>query len=396
MMVLYGLGTTIGAGIYALTGAVAGRAGLAAPVSFLLAALLASFTALSFAELTSRHPRSAGEAVYVREGLGSVRLAAAVGLIVALSGCVSAATIANGFAGYLGELIGILPRSVAILAFTLLLGLVAIWGIRQSAWLAGAITVVEVTGLVVVLFVARDGLGSLPDRLPDLSRALAPGAWTGIFAATVLAFYAFLGFEDMVNVAEEVKDVRRKLPRAIVWVLVLTTALYGAVSLAAVTTVAPAELGGSEAPLSLVYERATGRPATFVSLISVAAMVNGALIQVVMASRVLYGLATEGRLPGALGWISPRTRTPVVATALVTAVLVGLALWLPLASLAEITSVLTLSVFTLVNLALVRLKRRGSKGADAGIFRTPRAVPILGFTASAGVLVLEGVHRLAP
>jgi amino acid transporter len=152
LVTLYGLGTTIGAGVYALTGEIAGLAGVYAPVAFVVASFMATFTALSFAELSSRFPRSAGEAVYVQEGLGRPRLAQGVGLLVALSGAVSAATITNGFVGYLGELVEV-PRAFAILAMLVSLGLIAAWGIGQSVLLAGVLTLVEIGGLLLVIWV---------------------------------------------------------------------------------------------------------------------------------------------------------------------------------------------------------------------------------------------------
>jgi amino acid transporter len=391
LVTLYGLGTTIGAGVYALTGEIAGLAGVYAPVAFVVASFMATFTALSFAELSSRFPRSAGEAVYVQEGLGRPRLAQGVGLLVALSGAVSAATITNGFVGYLGELVEV-PRAFAILAMLVSLGLIAAWGIGQSVLLAGVLTLVEIGGLLLVIWVARDGFVELPPWVP----ALEPpdgGAWGGILGASILAFYAFLGFEDMVNVAEEVKNAGRVLPVAIVLTLVLTVLLYVAVASAAVLAVPPVELGRSGAPLALVYERSTGGSGTLITVISVVAMLNGALIQIIMASRVLYGLAAQGALPSSFARIHPRTRTPWTGTAVVTAIAAVLALGFPLAPLAEATSILILVIFALVNLALWRVQ--GDRPAPPEATTFPRFVPALGFLVSAGFLVFEAFRRLA-
>jgi amino acid transporter len=386
---LYGLGTTIGAGIYALTGKVAGGAGMFAPVAFLVASLLAAFTAFSFGELSSRFPRSAGEATYVREAFRVPALAAAVGLLVVLSGSVSAATISNGFVGYAQELVE-LPRALLILGIVALLALVAAWGVRESVFVANTVTVIEIVGLLLVVWMARDALGDLPARLPELGPPADLDVWRSIFAASLLAFYAFLGFEDMVNVAEEVKDVRRVLPLAIVVTLVLTSLVYVVLAVTAILAVSPAELAESDAPLSLIWERATGRAPVLISVVGVVAMINGALIQVIMASRILYGLASQGLAPAALGRVHPRTRTPLLATGLVSLLIALLALWLPLARLARTTSVLTLSVFAIVNLALVWVKRREPR--PEGIWLIPGWVPVVGFVVSVLFLGIEALR----
>ncbi|MET0103977.1 MAG: APC family permease [Sedimenticola sp.] len=389
MITLYGLGTTIGAGIYALTGKVAGTAGMLAPWAFLLASVMAAFTALSFAEMSSRFPRSAGEAVYVREGLGLPLLSTLVGLLVVLAATVASATLATAFVGYLGAFTA-LPEWLTILLFVLVLGVVAALGINESVLTAAFITLVEIGGLLLVIWVAREGFATLPGRVPELFTVDGFQAWHGLLAASLLAFYAFLGFEDMVNVAEEVKRVERMLPLAIIITLVVTTLLYMLVSLAAILTVPLEQLGESEAPLALVYELNTGQDSTLVGVVALFAIINGALVQVILASRVLYGLTNLGSIPGGLAYIHPRTRTPLVATALVTLLVVVLALWLPLVELATATSVITLVVFSLVNLSLLRLK---GQPAPAGVWTVPRWVPLIGFVVSAS-FALYGLVEL--
>ncbi len=392
LIVLYGLGTTIGAGIYALTGEVAGDAGMAAPLSFVIAAGLAAFTAFSFAELASRHPRSAGVAVYVQHGFGWSAGAVGVGLLVVLSAVVSAAVLVSGFAGYVGELVAT-PRAAAVALCTLALGAIAVWGITQSALAAAAVTLLEIGGLLLVTWAARGALLELPGRLPEFAAIGELSAWRGILAGSILAFYAFIGFEDMVHVAEEVREVRRNLPRAIVVVLASTTTIYLVVALACVLAVAPAELAESDAPLALVFERSSGRSAAVLSAIAATAMLNGALIQVIMASRILFGLSDDGRLPPVFARVHPRTRTPVLATLSVTALVLVLALRFPLAGLAETTSVITLAVFALANAALWRLKRR--EPHPAGAWLVPPWVPVVGFAVSAFFLAAEAAHLLA-
>ncbi|MBW2292777.1 MAG: amino acid permease [Deltaproteobacteria bacterium] len=385
-VVLYGLGTTVGAGIYLLMGEVARASGMAAPTAFLAASLLAAFTALSFGELVSRYPQSAGEAVYVREGFGSRNFATAIGLLVAVAGCVSAAAMANGFAGYLAEFVE-LPEAICVAAFVATLVGVSVWGVAESVSVAGLFTLIEIGGLLAIIAVAGESLEQLPERWTELLPVSDPGVWRGVAMASLLTFYAFLGFEDMVNVAEEVKDVRRTLPLGIGITLAITTVLYITIAAICVLAVPPAELAGSTAPLAFVYERATGSAPTGIALVGILAVVNGALIQIIMASRVLYGLAARGHLPVQFARIHPRTGTPHFATLAAGALVLVLALGFPLARLAEGTSVVTLAVFASVNLALWKIKGRAQVSKPA--FGVPRWVPVVGACTTSGLLLLR-------
>jgi APA family basic amino acid/polyamine antiporter len=380
LLTFYGLGTILGAGIYVLIGEVVAEAGIRAPIAFLVAALLAVFTAFSYAELSARFPRSAGEAVYVMEAFHRRRLSLLMGLLVILIGTVSAATIANGFVGYFRVFFE-LPPWLIIVVLVGLLGLVAAWGITESVWLATLVTLLEVFGLLLILWVAGDSLATLPQRWPEFVAGGGDSTlWVGILAGAFLAFYAFIGFEDMVNVAEEVKDPSRNLPKAIVLALVISSLLYLLVVLVSVLSVPVAELAGDPAPLSKVYEYRTGASPTLITLISLVAVVNGALIQIIMASRVLYGLSWQGWLPELFSRVHPGRQTPLYATVLVTLVVLVLALWFPLLTLAKATSLVTLLVFALVNLSLWRVKRFDRR--PAGIRVYPRWVPAMGFVIS--------------
>ncbi len=389
LLTFYGIGTILGAGIYVLVGKVAGSAGMHAPVAFLVASLLAAFSAFSYAELASRFPLSAGEAVYVQQGLGRRHLSLLVGLFIVTMGTVSCATMIHGFVGYLGVFFD-LPRLPVMVAMVLVLGAVAVWGIGESVWLASAITVIELFGLLLVLWVSRGVWDDLPAHAPQLMPGWDGSAWLGVLLGAFLAFYAFIGFEDIVNVAEEVRGAPRNVPRAVLLALVTTTVLYLAVATASVLAVSPAALSASDAPLALVYERATGQAPMAIAVISLFSVINGALIQLIMGSRVLYGLSSQGWLPRILARVSPRTRTPVVATVFVMALILGFALWLPLVTLARATSFVTLIVFSLINLALWRIKRRGP--AEAGVFEVPGWVPVGGFVASLGFLIFQALQ----
>ena len=391
LLVLYGLGTTIGAGIYALVGKIAGESGYLAPLAFLLAAAMASLTALSFSELCRRYPYSAGEAFYVREAFHWEWVSTLVGLLVVLTGLVSAAALVNGFIGYLGEFIEVQP-SLTILLVCLLLGMLAGWGIAESVSLAALVTLIEIGGLLVIVWL---GLEQSTNPLISWIAHLPEQNWNNlglIFAGATLAFYAFIGFEDMVNVAEEVRDVKTTMPRAIILTLVISTLIYLLLMMVAVLTVSPSELAKSDAPLPLVYRQLTGEDSTLISVIGLFAIINGALIQIIMAARVLYGQATMGQLPKVLDHINVRTQTPLIATALVTSLVLVLALIGDLAGLARTTSILMLTVFAFINLALWQIKRRDPNLAD---FKPlPIWIPVVGFFVSSGIVLNELAHSL--
>ncbi|MDA1090205.1 MAG: APC family permease [Proteobacteria bacterium] len=392
LLTLYGLGTTVGAGIYVLVGKIAERAGEFAPVSFLLAAFLVGFTALSYAELSSRYPKSAGAAVYVSEGFALPALAIIVGLLVIAAGVVSSATLVQGFAGYFGELAA-LPKWVLSLAAVAVLVAVACWGIGESVIIASLLTLLEVGGLGMVIWAGRETLIDPAAVWAVLTAPLQAAPWSGILAGSFLAFFAFIGFEDIVNVAEEVKDERRTLPTAIGLTLGLTAVLYLAVAAVAVYAMPAADLAASPAPLVEIYERKTGQAGTVLVLIGTFAVINGALIQIIMAARVVYGMASQGWLPTAVASVNTRTRTPVTATFIIGGVVLALALAGELEVLAQTTTVFILCVFTLVNAALFRIKWRGS--VPSGSLTVPLWVPATGAVTSAVFLVLTVADLLA-
>jgi APA family basic amino acid/polyamine antiporter len=391
VLVLYGLGTTVGAGIYALIGQVAGQAGMWSPISFLLAAGMASLTALSFCELSARLPRAGGEAIYIGTGLRAQWLTTTVGLSLVGIGCLSAATVTRGFAGYAGALLP-LPEAVSILALLFAIGALAAWGIEESAWAAAAMTLIEVGGLLMVIGAGADHLAELPTRWRELVPPPNAEAWLSIGGASLLCFYAFLGFEDMVNVAEEVRDVQRVLPQAILITLAATVVLYLLITLVVVLAVPAEQIAASQAPLADIYHQLTGRSLIGMGLIGVLAMTNGALVQVIKASRVLYGLADQGILHAAFRRVHPRRRTPLFATGFTLATIAVLALAVPIGPLAESSSLITLAVFSLANLALCFIKLRDP--APDGVVLVPFVVPVAGFLVSGGFVLFTLGSRL--
>ncbi len=383
MLTFYGLGTIIGAGIYVLIGKVAGEAGIYAPFSFLLAGIIAIFTAFSYAELVSRFPKSAAAAIYVEVAWHKKNLSRLVGLLVIFTGIISAATMANGFVGYLQIFVDV-PRWLVISGLIAFLSIIAAWGITQTAILIMAITLLEVGGLFFVLYTGYNNevvnswetIFALPDA----------GSISAIALGGFLAFYAFIGFEDMANVAEEVKNPRRTVPRAIILSVLLSTFLYIAVVGMAVHTMPIDQLSTSEAPLADMVAHAGYSP-TMIGLISLVAVINGALVQLIMASRVIYGMGMQKMAPKVLASVNRVTQTPLIATALVAIAILIFALWLPLITLAKLTSLIMLIIYTLVNIALVVIKRRHPYCEGAVCY--PIWIPLIGSLVCIGLIGMQ-------
>lgn len=383
-MTLYGLGTILGAGIFVLIGEVAQRAGAAAPAAFFLSAVIAAFSALSYAEISGRLPRSAGEAAYVDAAFRAPSLAALTGWAVIGAGVVSSATLVRGFVGYLAVFVDV-SAELGIAALVLTLGLLAAWGIAESVWVAGIVTVVEATGLLAVCVIARDSLVHLPSQWSDMVLLRDATAWAGALSGAFIAFYAFIGFEDMVNVAEEVIEPERTLPHAIIAALILATALYVLVTVVATLALPIDVLTATDAPMAAIVESRGISPAT-ISLVGLFAVINGALIQLIMASRVLYGLGVQGLAWHGFSRVHASRRTPMLATLVIAAVILLLSLTLSLGRLAQFTSFIALSVFAVVNLSLITLKRASPRGP---VYTVPRFVPIVGAVLCVGMLLFQ-------
>ncbi|MEH6523935.1 APC family permease [Sulfitobacter sp.] len=386
LLVFYGLGVTIGAGIYVLVGATAEQAGIYAPTSFLLAAFVMLFSACSFSELSGRFPQSAGEAAYVEAAFSVPSLTVITGALMLLAATVSAAAIAVGCAGYVATLVSI-PLWSIIAVIVLFSGLVAAWGILESVRFAAVFTLIEVLGLVIVvvagLWQKPEIIRELPSVFPALSDTPALAA---IAMTSLLAFFAFIGFDGMVNIVEETKNPARNMPLGIFITLTIATLLYFSVAAIAVLRLPLDELGDSTAPVSLLFERLTGISPVAITLIAIGATLNGIVIQTILASRIIYGMANVGRLPNGLARLNDRTRTPLLATVLVTVATMVFALFFPIGTLAERTSQVVLAVFILINLSLLRIKWRGDPAPD-GIFTAPAIVPVIGLLTCIAMLV---------
>lgn len=384
LLTFHAVGVMVGAGIYVLIGEMAREAGMLVPLAFALAALVALPTVLSYAELATRLPEAAGAALYVARGFGSERLGVVIGLFVIFSGIVSAAAVLQGGVGYLTSILPI-PALLGVVTILVLLTLLAIIGVLESISAAVLFTFLEIGGLILV-----SSAGLLAEPVPQPAMEIQTG---GLAKAVLLAFFAYIGFEDVVNLAEEAREPSRTMPRALIFGLLIVAALYMLTSLAAIRAVPIPDLASSPRPLALVWERATGSSAGFLSGIAILAALNGVLAQLVMGARILFGL---GRRSPALGFFHeahPRFRTPVRATLVVAAAVLAFALFLPIGQLAQISTAMLLAVFILVNLALYRLKRL----APEAPFRTPVGVPLAGAGLSLLVLLawalgLGGVH----
>ena len=380
LLTAYGVGVMVGAGIYVLVGAVVADAGIWAPLSFVLAGLIAAPTALSYAEFSTRLPEAAGEAAFVGQGFSSQAMALFVGLAVVVAGTVSAGAVLRGGAGYLTAATGV-DSALAIVVMGLMLVGVAVIGVLESLSLAAVFTAIELVGLALVIWAGGTAEPSAdwaaPATLPEMS------IMAGLGLGAVLAFFAFIGFEDIVNMAEEVSEPTRSLPRAILLSLAITSVIYALVCWAAVRTVSVNALSQSTSPLALVWQVARGTSPDFLSYIAVFAALNGVLAQIVMASRVLFGLGK--RTPGLAVFrhANPRFGTPILATIVLGAAVILTGLFFSVDRLAEVTSSVLLSVFVLVNLALILQKRR----APAAPFEVPMAVPVVGLVLSAIALI---------
>lgn len=374
LLTLYGIGVMVGAGIFVLVGTVAGSAGMYAPAAFLAAGLIAAPTALTYSELSVRIPESAGEAAYVLAALRSKTFATAIGLAIVVAGTASAAAVLKGGVGYMTDFVGLSTVTLTLLVAALIVGLAA-WGVVESLAVAGVLTAIEVGGLLLVIWAgfraptSADWQAGLPEAVP----------WGGLGLAVVLAFFAFIGFEDIVNLAEEVRNPSRSLPIAIVTSLVVASLLYGAVSIAAIRSVDGATLEASERPLTLVVEQA-GISTTLLAGIAALAALNGMLAQIVMSARVLFGLGRHEPRIAVFHQTNPRFGTPTRATFTIGAAVLAGALVFDITALAELTSTFLLFVFCVVNGSLILIKRRGGPPTEG--ISVPVWVPWLGLIGS--------------
>ncbi|MDE0003203.1 MAG: amino acid permease [Rhodospirillaceae bacterium] len=379
-MTLYGAGGMLGAGIYGLIGQVAAEMGSAIWLAFALSLVAAGLTGLSYASLGSRYPRAGGAAYITQRAWRRSLLTHMVGLTVACSGLTSIAAGARVVGENLQALAVFesLPTGTLAFIYLAIVGAIVYRGIRESMWANVAMTLMEAGGLLLVIAVSLRFWGSANLMEFPVGPETESGLPLVLLAqGIVLTFYAFIGFEDSLNVAEELKNPRRNLPLGLVGALLLTVVIYMSVAISAVSVVPWQELAEANAPLAEVVARAAPWfPAWVFIVITVFAVANTGLINYITTSRLLYGMSRDGHLPPVLSKVHPERRTPHVAIGLIFALIVILILSGDISELASATVLLLLLVFLVVNSALVVLKLRPDE--PPGGFELPIAVPALG------------------
>ncbi|WP_052060861.1 APC family permease [Rhodococcoides fascians] len=388
LLFVFILGDVLGAGIYALVGEIAGEVGGAIWLPMLLALLMALLTAASYAELVTKYPRAGGAAVFAQRAFGRPIVSFLVGFSMLAAGVTSAGGLALAFSGdYLAVFLDV-PAVPAAVVFLLLVGLLNARGITESLRANLGMTVIEVSGLVVIIALAGLVLSrgdGAPSRVLEFTDDTTPTL--AVLGAALLAFYSFVGFETSANIAEEVEDVRRVYPRALLGAVTTAGAVYVLVGLA-VSTVVPADtLAQSTGPLLEVVDAAdAGIPPWVFSLVALVAVANGALLTMIMASRLTFGMARDGLLPVALAKVLPGRKTPWAARVATTAVAMVLCTTGSVAALAETVVLLLLFVFISTNIAVLVLRRDRS---DTDHFRTPTALPVLALITCAVLLTQQ-------
>ena len=398
LLLLFIVGDILGTGVYALTGDVAAEVGGAAWVPFLVAFLIATVTAFSYLELVTKYPQAAGAALYVHKAFGVQFVTFLVAFIVMCSGITSASTASRFFAANFNTAFDLDWGKVGIvivaLLFMSMLAVVNLRGVGESVKLNVGLTIIEITGLLMVIMVglwAFTGGGADVDfsRVVAFDTATDKNAFMAVTAATSLAFFAMVGFEDSVNMAEETKDPVKVFPKALLTGLSIAGIVYVIVAIVAVALVPVGTLEASDTPLvEVVKAGAPNLPIEdILPFISMFAVSNTALINMLMASRLIYGMARQHVLPPVLGSVHPTRRTPWVAIVFTTAIAFGLIFYVTafanssaISLLGGTTSLLLLAVFAMVNVAVLVLRR--DVQVAGGHFKTPTALPVIGCLAS--------------
>ncbi|MER7778601.1 APC family permease [Streptomyces sp. NPDC096191] len=385
LLILFVIGDILGTGIYATTGQVAGKVGGALWLPFVIGFVVAILTAASYVELVGKYPKAAGAALYTQKAFQVPFLTFIVAFMVMCSGLSSASAAARAFSGdYLSEFTDFFPPTLIAILFILALAALNLRGVSESVKTNVVLTMVELTGLFVILAVGAwavlTGDGE-PSRLGEFQAGGSGYALvTSVLGATALGFFAFVGFEDSVNMAEETVEPARTFPRAIFIGVTVTGTIYVLVALISSLLVDYRVLEDSSGPLlEVVKAGGLDFPPKLFALIALFAVTNSALINIMMASRLCYGMANERILPRALGRVLPRRRTPVVGIVFVSLLAIGLVSTGEIAGLGDTTAFLLLCVFAVVNVAVLVLRR---DPVEHKHFRTPTVLPVLGAITS--------------
>ncbi len=364
---IYGIGVILGAGIYALIGVAAGISGTSLWLSFILAAIVASLTAFSYAELSSRFPKEGAESLYATKAFKSALIAFFVAFVFLFSNMFSVAAVSWGFATYAKLFVSISPMIVALVV-VIAASIVNFSGIKESVFLNNIFTFVEALGLILIIIFGLPFIGTT-DLMSGINGETGFAIIPGIIGGISLVFFAFLGFEGIANIAEEVESAKKIVPKAIIFSLVISTIIYVLVSLVAVSVISPSVLAESsltgtainQGPLALVSEVVIGDGFGFwLSIIALFATFNTVLILMIVVSRFIYGLAKQRLLPSFLGKINDKTKTPtnaIVVTAAISMIFVSIG---NLEVLGNMTTLGVFLLFFIVNVSLiaVRLKEK--------------------------------------
>jgi APA family basic amino acid/polyamine antiporter len=352
----YGVGNVLGAGIYALIGEVVGLTGNLSWLAFILASVTGALTGLSYAELSAMYPRSAAEFVYTEEAFKIRLLSFILGWIIIFSGILSAATVALGFANYLSNLIGVSSIFLIILFAIILiviLSMINFIGIKTSTRTNIIFTLVEATGLIIIIII-----GIFGTEKPNFFILPTGAPITVIFSSVALIFFAYIGFEDIANIAEEVKDPHKNLPKAIIISIIITTILYCLTAISVVNILPYSTIGTSDAPLRDVAETIMGPiGGIMMSLIALFATANTVLIMLIVTSRMIYGMARDKALPEGLSKISPKFRTPIIAILFTMIFTLIPVFFVNIRMVADATVFGVLINFFLVNISLIALRK---------------------------------------
>ena len=385
LLLLFIVGDILGGGIYALVGEVGGETGGAIWMAFALALVMAAFTAGSYAELVSKYPRAGGAGLYVHKAFNNSLLSFVVAFAVAMSGITSAAALSQAFGGdYLAEFVDV-KVVLAALGLIVLIALINFRGIAESVKLNVGFTIVEVGGLLLIVLIA---IVAIAQGDADVGRSFDVKEDASLLGAALagaaLAFYALIGFEDSVNISEEVKNPTSVYPKVLFGGLLIAGIVYLLVTIGASAVVPTSDLTNSSGPLlEVVKQGPLGIDTKVFSAIGLLALSNGALINMIMASRLLYGMSREGVLPKPFAAVHSGRRTPWVAIIFTTLVAAGLILEANLPKLAETTVALLLIVFTIVNGTVLWLRR---DPVDHEHFKVWAPVPILGIAVSIALM----------
>src|SRR3989338_2799467 len=371
-----GIGIILGAGIYALIGLAAGETGNTLWISFLISAIVAAFTGLSYAELSSIFKGDAGEYDYINAGFGR-KLAGFVSLLVIFTGIVSAATVALGFAGYLSSLISI-KYLFAGIGIIVLMTFLNFFGIKESNKFNLIATSIEFLGLLIIIFLGFGNFGKV-----DLFEM--PNGFYGVFKAGALVFFAYMGFETIIKLSDEVKDPQKTIPKAIIWSVVITTVVYILVSIAAVSIMPADQIAGSNSPLADVAASVFGSPAFIIlGIIALFSTSDTILITLLTTSRMIYGMSERKFLPLIFSKVHKKRRTPYLAVFVTGLIALFFTFFEDIGFIADLTTVLMFATFALVNLAAITLRYKVKKKRK---FRMPLNIGNFPVIALLGVLV---------